>query len=150
MDLDLLRVAVDDTLNGMLATDRIEHPFNRGFGWPKGSCEDASAVLSVILEERGLGRWNFVTACRPDDAEDRHAWLELREHGVVVFSIDPTIQQFRDLAIKPFVGAGRTPAAARYSVTLSDGYLSEWEYFGHPDMSLQRLIAAVQKHLGGL
>jgi hypothetical protein len=150
MDLDLLRIAVDDTLDGMLATDPIEHRFNRSFGWPKGSCEDASAVLSVILEERGLGRWTFVTACRPDDAADRHAWLELREHGVVLFSIDPTIQQFRDLASKPFIGAGRTPAAARYSVIRSAGYLSEWEDFGHPDMPLQRLIAAVQQHLRSL
>jgi len=150
MDFDALRVAVDDTLNGMLATDPFEHRFPREFGWPAGSCEDASAVLATILEDRGLGRWTFVTAGRPDGGADGHAWLEWRAaDGEVLCSIDPTIHQFSEFS-DPFIGEGRTPAADTYSVIRWDGALRDWPDFGYPDMPLQRLIAAVQKQLGGL
>lgn len=147
MDVDALHAAVDDTLNAMLETDPLEHRFLRGFGWPAGSCEDASAVLAAVLEDRRLGQWTFVSAGRPDGEADGHAWLEWRAaDGGVLFSIDPTIQQFPGYS-EPYISEGQTPVAAVYSIIRWEGVIWDWPDLGYPDMPIQRLIAAVRKQL---
>ncbi|WP_146068104.1 hypothetical protein [Cryobacterium sp. M96] len=148
MDLDAVNNTVGDVLDAMLATDPREHRLPRGFGWPAGACEDASAVVAAILEDRRLGRWIFVTAGRPDGEPDGHAWLEWRAaDGGLLYSIDSTIHQFAGWS-EPFIGEGQTPAAAIFSVVRWEGAIWDWPDLGPPDMPLPRLITAVREQLG--
>ena len=58
-----------------------------GFEWfPYGSCMDASILLGIILEENGVGRYEYVSAVN-DLAT--HSWLEFEGQ-----LIDITADQF--------------------------------------------------------
>lgn len=143
MDFDAVRATVEDVVEALWATDPMEHLIVRS-GWPAASCENVSAAIAVILQDRGLGEWTYVQRSRPGEVNS-HAWLELRDlRGVTEFSIDRTLEQFPEWN-EPYVGLGLTPAAHVFTVARWESPVWELDWieyrFG------RRLIRAVRAQL---
>lgn len=89
-----------------------------GLAWmspyPLGWCSVMSYTLLQVLERRDLGRWTIVNG--QDARGNHHDWLEYVAPDGVLFSVDATQHQFRDLGTAPFVGSGECPAKARFKI----------------------------------
>ena len=145
MDFDAVRGIVDDVIEAMWATDPRDRLFVRD-GWPGASCENVAVSVAAVLEDRGLGRWTYVVASRPNELNG-HAWLEWRApDGTTLFTIDPTLHQF-DKWAGPFVGEGPTPAADEFTDVRWEGIIWDWPYLGNDRQIFRRLIHAVRKQL---
>lgn len=143
MNIAAVRDVVEDVVDALWATDPIEHLIVRE-GWPGASCENVSAAIAVVLEDRGFGRWTYVGASRPGESNS-HAWLEWRNtSGFVQFSIDRTLEQFREWN-EPFVGKGRTPAAAVFTHVHTECAIWDLPWM-HLDVG-QRLARLVREQL---
>lgn len=146
MDINALRRTVLEVDAAIQATDRREFPRSQ-WGWPAGSCEDVSATLAAVLEERQLGEWTLVIAARPEGKPGGHAWPEQRDRaGTVMFSIDPTIEQFPGWS-EAFIGDGQTPVASEFSDVQWEGRVWDWPDLGPLGSTLRRLIRTVQEQL---
>ncbi|WES66046.1 hypothetical protein P0L94_08210 [Microbacter sp. GSS18] len=144
MDVDAVRATVDDVIAAMFATDPGVGRFPRG-DWPHGGCEFTTVAIAAVLEDRGLGRWTFVSAGL--SGEVNHAWLEWRnEDGEVIFSIDATLHQF-DGWDAPFAQEGVTPAASMFSPVQYAGEMWDWPWLGDERQIFRRLIRAVREQL---
>lgn len=134
---------VDDVIDALWATDPRENLIVR-HGWPGGSCDNVAVAVAAVLEDRGLGRWTYVQASRPDESNG-HAWLEWRDvHGTVQYSIDPTLHQFEEWA-RPFISEGATPATDLF--TIRNQECSIWELTWIELDIGQRLISLVREQL---
>lgn len=143
MDLEALHRSVEDVVDALWATDPREHLIVRD-GWPAASCENVSAAIAVVLEERGLGRWTYVQASRPGETGS-HAWLELRDaRGMALYSIDRTLEQFPEWR-GPFLGKGPSPASKEFTVVRWQGSVSQIDWMNQ-EYGL-RLIEAVREQL---
>ena len=122
---------------------------HRGFPiscWPRDGCEQTAIAIAGVLEDRGLGRWTYVTAGRPGEVNG-HAWLEwLDGDGTVLFSIDPTLHQFAEWE-EPFVGEGATPAASSFTQRRYVGSPWGWPFLGTESEVFRRLLRAVRDDL---
>ena len=145
MDFDAVRQTAGEVIEAMWAADPQDARFPRK-RWPEGSCEQVAVAMAAVLEDRGLGEWTFVTAGRPGKTNG-HAWLEARNaDGAVVFSIDPTLMQFLEWS-EPFIGEGKTPAAAHFTIVRWEGAVWEWPHLGGENGIFRELIRAVREEL---
>ena len=143
MDMGAVESTVEDVVAALWATDPMDHLIVRQ-GWPGASCENVSAAIAVVLEDRGLGTWTYVRASRPGE-RNSHAWLEWEdEKGAALFSIDRTLEQFPEWR-GPYIGAGASPAASVFTEDLWKGRVWDLDWIeldiGH------RLIHAVREQL---
>lgn len=146
MDHAAIETAVDEAI---AAIRSMEHEPYRGFkeAWPGGNCEWTSVGIAEVLKERGLDGWTYVQASRPGEMNG-HAWLELRDdEGSVLYSIDATLHQFSHHAA-PYVGPGRTPAAAEFSEINFEGNWRDWPVLAH-NKTFVPFAEATVRHLNG-
>lgn len=138
-----LERAVDDVVAALWATDPMDHLIVRQ-GWPGASCENVSAAIAVVLEDRGLGTWTYVQASRPGE-RNSHAWLEWEDsNGAPLLSIDRTLEQFPEWR-EPFIGRGASPAASVFTDVLWRGCVWDLDWI-HLDIG-HKLINSVRDQL---
>ncbi|WP_157412129.1 hypothetical protein [Agreia sp. Leaf283] len=146
MDLESIDKVVGEAIQSIRA---MNHEPYRGFKevWPAGSCEWTSIGIAELLLHRGLGEWTYVQASRPGQASG-HAWLELRDDcGGVRYSIDATLHQFVHHD-SPYVGPGRTPAAAEFTSINYEGNWRDWPVLLRNETFLPFAVATLQ-HVEG-
>ena len=146
MDLEAIEKLVDEAIRSIRA---MNHEPYRGFKkvWPAGNCEWTSIGIAELLLQRGLGEWTFVQASRPGEANG-HAWLELRDDRCgVLCTIDATLHQFEHHD-SPYVGPGRTPAAAEFTVINYEGNWRDWPVLLH-NKTFVPFAAATLKNVAG-
>lgn len=102
-----------------------DNPCLRDF--PRGSCSVASFVIGSVFRERGLGDWTLVAGEGADEATGdyrTHVWLELRENGETLFTLDATAHQFPQWASGPLVVRGESPLARYFAVRRDEAPVS--------------------------
>jgi hypothetical protein len=145
MDFEAVCRTVEDVTEALLELGQGGGLFSPNV-WPHGSCEHVAVVVAAVLEDRGFGQWTFVQARVPGEIGG-HSWLEWPDfNGVVLFSIDPTLHQFREWR-EPFVRPGQTPAAATFTEIRWQGVVWDWRYLGSDQKPFRMLIKAVRQKL---
>lgn len=124
IDFDAVRQLVREALAAM--QEMADEPYRGAKGiFPRVWCEWASVAIAELLEVRGYGTWDFVTAGETDGLSG-HAWLELRDQaGALVFTVDATLHQFNGWD-EPYVGVGVTPAVQQFPVLRYSGPWRSW------------------------
>ncbi|WP_159068815.1 hypothetical protein [Nocardiopsis alba] len=106
--------------------------------FPRGSCSVASWAVGSILRELGFGDWTLISGAA-DQMEDAqgwsptHVWLELREDGRTLFSLDATADQFPQWESEPFVVEGESPLGQHFFLSRQETLVSQpWERMRDP------------------
>lgn len=123
--------------------------------YPRGACRITSMIIGSLLLELGyepLGRWYLVShQAEPEQTPTynvSHVWLELRDHGSVIYSIDATADQFPEWEVEPFVAYGRSPLAHRFPTIIFETPMTEVlgandeEAFATPLAHVRRALSA--------
>lgn len=123
-DFDAVKQLVFESLAAMEAMP--EEPYRNAKSiFPQVWCEYASTAIAELLEQRGFGTWDFISAGEAEGMSG-HAWLELRDQeGVLVFTIDATLHQFGEWD-DPYLGPDPSPAYKRFPVPRYVGPWKDW------------------------
>lgn len=81
-------------------------------GFPNGSCSIVSFAVGAVLHQRYGEVWQLVSKA---NAQTSHTWLTRRLDAETWGTIDATIDQFPEIAERPFVGYGPSPVDSKFS-----------------------------------